>query len=301
MKDQAEKLRELASLAKRELSSDLSLKDLSTDKQSSAKVIAVTSGKGGVGKSNLSANLAITLSKQGKKVALFDADLGLANIDVILGMSPRYNLTHVVKGVKKISDVLQDGPEGIKIVAGGSGVHELAQLSLEQIDKLTNSLSFLEEEMDLIIIDTGAGLSSSVLNFVLAAHEIIVVTIPEPTAIADAYGIIKTIYSYNSQAEINLLTNRVINRKEAEQVVGRINNVAKQFLGKEVNWLGYVVDDSKVSMAVRQQQPFSLLYPRCQANICLQKLAENIIEKCFSENMQIENKNFFQRLFTLWN
>lgn len=173
MKDQAQRLRELASQTKKE-----SYSSFVTEESNKAKVIAITSGKGGVGKSNLAANLAINLSKAGKKTTLFDADLGLANIDVIFGMNPRYNLTHVVNGDKSLQDILLEGPEGVKIVAGGSGVHELAQLNLEQIDKLTSSLSLLEAEMDIILLDTGAGLSQSVLNFVLAAHEIMVVTIP---------------------------------------------------------------------------------------------------------------------------
>jgi len=296
MRDQAEKLRELASRAKKD-----PLPLLTSNEMKSAKVIAVTSGKGGVGKSNLSANLAIILSQLGNKVALFDADLGLANIDVILGITPRYNLTHVVNGEKNIKDVLIDGPAGVKVIAGGSGVHELAQLSLEQIDKLTNNLSMLEEEMDIILVDTGAGLSKSVLNFVLAAHEIMVVTMPEPTAIADAYGVIKTIFYHNEEAKVNLVINKVMNQKEAEKVASRIMQVCNQFIGKKVNWLGYMVEDSRITQAVRSQQPLILTYPRCPASQCLQRIADSINNMFLAEEERREviSKNFFQKLFTL--
>lgn len=298
MKDQAEKLRILASQAKQDFYAQPDETNLLKSK--TAKVVAITSGKGGVGKSNLACNLAINLSRKGKKVALFDADLGLANIDVILGISPHYNLTHVVKGEKSLADILVDGPEGIKIVAGGSGVYELAQLNLDEIDKLTTSLINLEEQMDIILIDTGAGLSSSVLNFVLAAHEIIVVTIPEPTAIADAYGIIKSIFSHNAKANVNLLVNRAINKKEAQQVASRLNNVSQQFIGQKIDFLGYVVEDNKIGMSVRKQQPFTLLYPRCSANQCLETITEKIIAKCFAETEKEDRKNLFQRLFNFW-
>lgn len=296
MKDQAEKLRELAQKTKKDPECIVA-----SPETKKAKVIAVTSGKGGVGKSNISANLSIILSQQGKRVALFDADLGLANIDVILGVTPNYNLTHVVSGGKNIKEVLVEGPAGLKVIAGGSGVHELAQLSLEQIDKLTSNLSILEEEMDLILVDTGAGLSKSVLNFVLAADEIIVVTMPEPTAIADAYGVIKAIFYHNQQAKVNLLINRVINQKEAEKVAGRIMQVCNQFIGKEINWLGYVLEDSKITQAVRNQQPLVIMYPRCGASQCLQKIAAKMNNVFFAEEERLEaqSKNFFQKLFIL--
>jgi len=296
MKDQAEKLRQLAAKFHPEPQVAFLAKETK-----SAKVIAITSGKGGVGKSNLSANLSIILSEQGKKVALFDADLGLANIDVILGVTPRYNLTHVVNGEKKMREVLLEGPAGVKVVAGGSGVHELAQLSLAQIDQLTANLSILEEEMDLILIDTGAGLSKSVLNFVLAAHEIIVVTVPEPTAIADAYGVIKSIFHYNKEAKISLIINRVINPQEAEKVAGRIIQVCHQFIGKNINCLGYVLEDLKVTQAVRSQQPLVIAYPRCPASQCLYSIAEKISKIFFREEIKRADSkiNFFQKLFAL--
>lgn len=296
MRDQAEKLRELALKARKEPEVFPI-----NNKPRQAKVIAITSGKGGVGKSNLAANLAIVLSRQGKRVVLFDADLGLANLDVILGITPKYNLTHVVNGEKSISDVLIEGPEGVKVIAGGSGVHELAQLSLEQIDKLTKNLSTLEETMDVILVDTGAGLAKSVLNFVLAANEIIVVTMPEPTAIADAYGVIKSIFHYSDEAKVNLIINRANNQKEGERVAERINRVCNQFIGKHLNYLGYILDDSKVSQSVRKQQPFILAYPNCQASQCLQRLTQKMSIRFFPEedNSEGQSKNFFQKLFAL--
>jgi len=179
MRDQAERLRELVNSKNHRANSR------------KARIIAVTSGKGGVGKTNLSVNLSICLSKLGQKVTLIDTDLGLANIDLMLGMIPKYHLGHFFSGERDLADVVMEGPAGVRIIAGGSGLQELANIDSWQLDNCIERLFTLDEDNDFIILDTGAGISSKVIRFLLAAEEIIVVTIPEPTSIADAYGVIK--------------------------------------------------------------------------------------------------------------
>ncbi|HBG15140.1 MAG TPA: hypothetical protein DDW93_00040, partial [Firmicutes bacterium] len=215
MRDQAERLRELVSSQNHKVNLP------------KARIIAVTSGKGGVGKTNLSVNLSIYLSKLGQKVTLIDTDLGLANIDLILGITPKYHLGHFFAGERDLSDVVLEGPAGIKVIAGGSGFQELADLSSWQMNNCISNFSALEEDNDFIIFDTGAGISSKVIKFLMAAEEIIVVTIPEPTSIADAYGVIKVISKENPTAKVYVAVNMVKSKEEGEQVFERLMMVAE--------------------------------------------------------------------------
>lgn len=185
MRDQAEKLRILARTIKNQVESEIKGNGKKT------RIIAVTSGKGGVGKTNFTINFALSLMAYGQKVIVLDADLGLANIDVILGISPKYNLYHVLKGEKTIQEIIVPGPQGLQIIAGGSGIQELANLRRWQVEQFIAKLGELEGLADILIIDTAAGLSRNVMSFVLAADEVIVITTPEPTAITDAYGLVK--------------------------------------------------------------------------------------------------------------
>jgi flagellar biosynthesis protein FlhG len=189
------------------------------------RTIAITSGKGGVGKTSLAVALSIALAKDGSKVTLLDADLGLANINVILGIIPKYNLYHVIKGKKKLKDIVIDVPEGIKIIAGASGFHQLANLDMKQRMDFIEAVSELDED-DYMIIDTGAGISQNVLSFVGASDEVIVVTTPEPTAITDAYGIIKSIASQSPEKSVRLIVNRVQSVSEGKRVAQRVINIA---------------------------------------------------------------------------
>ena len=246
--------------------------------QKRTRTIAITSGKGGVGKTSLGVSLSIALARDGSSVTLLDADLGLANINVILGIIPKYNLYHVIKGKKKLSDIIIEVPEGIKIIAGASGFHQLANLDAKQRNDFVESVSELEED-DFLIIDTGAGISQNVMSFVLAAEEIIVVTSPEPTAITDAYGIIKSIASHSSDKEIKVLVNRVQSASEGKRVAQRIINISGQFLNVKVDNLGFVFDDVMVEKSIRNQKPFIVSYPKSKASGCINVIGNRIKNK----------------------
>ncbi len=201
--------------------------------RSGTRTIAITSGKGGVGKTSIAVSLAIALARGGASVTLLDADLGLANINVILGIIPKYNLYHVIKGKKKLSDIVIPVPEGVKIIAGASGFHQLANLEPKQRTSFIESVAELDAD-DFMIIDTGAGVSQNVLSFLMASDEVIVVTTPEPTAITDAYGIIKSIAAQTPDKSIKILVNRVQSVAEGNRVAQRVINIAGQFLNIKV-------------------------------------------------------------------
>lgn len=249
-----------------------------TNDSSRTRIIVITSGKGGVGKTSLSVSLSIALAQDGKSVTMIDADLGLANINVILGIIPKYNLYHVIKGKKKLRDIIIEVPEGIKIIAGASGFHQLANLEPKQREDFISSISELAND-DYLIIDTGAGISQNVMSFILASDEIIVVTTPEPTAITDAYGIIKTIASNSSEKQIRLIVNRAQSVTEGKRVAQRVINIAGQFLNIKVENLGFVYEDPYVPKSVRNQKPFIVGYPKCRASGCVKVIADRINNK----------------------
>ncbi len=249
-----------------------------TDSASTTRTIVITSGKGGVGKTSLSVSLAIAIAQDGKSVTLLDADLGLANINVILGIIPKYNLYHVIKGKKKLKDIIIEVPEGIKIIAGASGFQQLANLDVKQRDEFISSIAELAND-DFLIVDTGAGISQNVLSFVMAADEVIVVTTPEPTAITDAYGIIKAIASQSNEKHIKLIVNRAQSVAEGKRVAQRVINIAGQFLNIKVEELGFVYEDLYVPKSVRNQKPFIVSYPGSKASGCVKIIADRINNK----------------------
>jgi flagellar biosynthesis protein FlhG len=249
-----------------------------TDGASATRTIVITSGKGGVGKTSLSVSLAIAIAQDGKSVTLLDADLGLANINVILGIIPKYNLYHVIKGKKKLKDIIIEVPEGIKIIAGASGFQQLANLDVKQREEFINSIAELAND-DFLIVDTGAGISQNVLSFVMASDEVIVVTTPEPTAITDAYGIIKAIASQSNEKHIKLIVNRAQSVAEGKRVAQRVINIAGQFLNIKVEELGFVYEDLYVPKSVRNQKPFIVSYPGCKASGCVKVIADRINNK----------------------
>jgi flagellar biosynthesis protein FlhG len=249
-----------------------------SDTKKRTRTIAVTSGKGGVGKTSISVSLAIALAQDGSTVTLLDADLGLANINVILGIIPQYNLYHVIKGKKKLKDVIIEVPEGIKIIAGASGFHQLANLDQKQRMDFIEAVADLESD-DFMIIDTGAGISQNVLSFVLAADEIIVVTNPEPTAITDAYGIIKSIAAQSPDKNIKLIVNRVQSVSEGKRVAQRVINIAGQFLNVRVESLGFIFEDIMVAKSIRNQKPFIVSYPKSKASGCVNVISDRIKNK----------------------
>ena len=270
MLDQAERLRQLARTA--------SVGSPIIRGKRIPRIITVTSGKGGVGKTSLVVNLAIALSRQGKRVAIMDADLGLANVDVMLGLLPIHNLYDVVQGQKRLEDIIITGPEGIKILTGGSGLAELANLSAEQRGRLVSSLVALEDMADLLLIDTGAGLSHSVLSFISAADELLVITTPEPTAITDAYGIIKVVAKSGLHQNIKLVVNQVKDQSEGKEIAERFAEVSKKFLHIELQFLGEICSDQQVSRAIKQQQPFLTLYPRTRAAQNIEAIAASLLQ-----------------------
>lgn len=241
------------------------------------RVIAVTSGKGGVGKTNITINLALALIQLDQRVAILDGDLGLANADVVLGMYPEYNLWHVLKGEKKLREIVMEGPKGLGIIAGGSGIYELANINQLGVKKIFSSLKQIDKLYDFILIDTGAGLHSSVVSILLTVDEILIIATPEPASIADAYGLIKTIVSHKQYPKITVLPNMVNSPKEGKLTWHKINVVTKQFLNFEVHYGGAIFRDPKVLKSVNDQQPFILTYPVSSASRSIAEVAKILL------------------------
>ncbi|MBN2655467.1 MAG: MinD/ParA family protein [Spirochaetales bacterium] len=276
MEDQAEKLREIM----KNRQSGESSNEIQGVFGKKTKIITVASGKGGVGKTNVSTNLALAYAKIGKKVIVLDADLGLANVNVVMGMIPKYNLYHVIRKQKTMKEVILDTDYGIQIVAGASGFSKIANLTDEERESFITELTELSSA-DIIIIDTSAGVSSNVLSFVQAADEVLIVTTPEPTAITDAYGIIKIISTEidDLDLDLKLIINRVASVTEAKKISQRVINIAGQFLNLKVDYLGFVYEDPSVPSSVRKQVPFMIADPNGKAAGCIQHIVgrlENI-------------------------
>jgi flagellar biosynthesis protein FlhG len=254
--------------------------------QRPVRVIAITSGKGGVGKTNIATNLAYHLSQMNRKTLVLDADMGLANIDVVLGIAPKYNLYHVLRGEKALCDVIVDGPGGMKILPATSGIQEMADLSRGEKLALLDELDGLGTELDFMLIDTAAGIAGNVIYFNVAAREIIVVVSPEPTSITDAYALIKILYSNYGEKRFMLLVNMVRNSNEAREVFLKVSNATSHFLNLSIESLGYVLEDVKVTEAVRRQKALAELYPDSRANKCLQSIARKLckLQPEFSES-----------------
>lgn len=270
--DQAQKLRDIIGITKRKSQSEDDATTKSDKHQ--AKVITISSGKGGVGKTNFTVNLAISLAKLGRRVSIIDADLGLANVDVILGIVPKFTLLDVVREDKSIEEIMVEGPYGIKVVSGGSGVKDLVDLTQEQIAKLIGGLEAMYDDSDYILIDTGAGISNAVISFLLAADDIVIVVTPDPTSITDAYALIKNIKS--TDKSIKVVVNRVETNKEGGEVFSKINMASKKFLGKELENLGYIYEDNNVKKSVRSQKPFILNSPNSLASKGIDLIGYNL-------------------------
>ncbi|HPL53057.1 MAG TPA: MinD/ParA family protein [Bacillota bacterium] len=300
MKDQAERLREIIDSIKNYKDDEKSAGVL-TEKPGS-RVIAVTSGKGGVGKTNFTVNLAIKFAQNGLRVVIIDADLGLANVDVVMGKMSRYNLSDVINSNKDILEILEEGYEGVKFVSGGSGVQELVKLNKTQLVDLLMKLGKLDEEADIILIDTGAGLSENVISFVHAAKEVILLTTPEPTSITDAYALIKTITQRDKAKMIKVVVNRADSAAEAFNILDKLNIVTQKFLGVRLQKLGYILNDASVARAVKIQQPFVISFNRSEASRNLNDIALTLMEnKEFSSVSVSGIKMFINKLTSLFN
>lgn len=246
-----------------------------------ARVITITSGKGGVGKSNVAVNLAIQLRKLGKRVIIFDADIGLANVEVMFGSIPKYNLSDLIYRGKSMKEIITPGPMDIGFISGGSGIMSLNNLSRDQITYLVRNLAELDQMTDIVLIDTGAGISDSVLEFVLASPEIIMVSTPEPSSLTDSYSLLKALYRNpnfeDQQAEINVIANKVFGKEDADAVFQKLQAVVTQFLKGNIRYLGMIPQDSMLEKAVRQQKTVSLAYPDSNATRAFEVLAGNLL------------------------
>ncbi len=258
-----------------------------------ATVLAVTSGKGGVGKTNIAANMALCLAAQNKRVLLLDADLSLGNLDLVMGIRSPYNISHVLSGHKRIDEITQCGPHGLRIICGASGLDRLTNLSDGEQHLLINHLCRLQSESDVIVIDTAAGISSSVLSFCLAADHVLVVTTPEATAIADAYGMIKVLTRKHYQGPISVVVNMAHNIAEGKQTYQRIAAVAQKFLQSHVYYAGTLLKDERLCAAVRSRKPVVLAYPKATISLSLAALAGRLGGRQRSDGAE---RSFFRKV-----
>ena len=270
MVDQAERLRTLIS-GKRESVMEF---------KKTMRVIAVTSGKGGVGKTNFALNLAIFFAKSKSRVVLIDADFGLANVELLLGISPRYSFKDVLSGEATITEALTAGPEGMRFLSGGSGLTQLADVAEAQIALLLDGFNKLGEMTDVLIIDTGAGISKSVTNFLKASHEAIVVTTSDPTAITDAYAVMKAIAEHTDEPpQLKIVLNRVESQREGTEVFERLRRVCTRFLNMKPQYLGSIPYDKHLVRAVKSQEPVVLMYPTAESSRSIEMIGRRLLNE----------------------
>ncbi|MDE6357419.1 MAG: MinD/ParA family protein [Eubacteriales bacterium] len=288
--DQAKQLRDLMSSSN------------SINKNSlSARVITISSGKGGVGKTNFSINLAIYFASLKKRVVVIDADFGLANVEVLLGTRPEYNFYHIIKGEKSISEVMVDTKYGIKFISGGNGLRELSNINNTEIKYFIEQFDYLDKIFDIIIIDTGAGISRSVTNFIMASDESIIVTTPEPTAFTDAYTLIKIIKEQNKDInKLKLVVNKADDKNEADRLFNKMANVTSKFLGIELENIGYIPSDLDLIKAVKQQKPAVLFYPESQFAKSVKNIGNNILKQKNDDNNKDGVKGFMKKLINIF-
>jgi flagellar biosynthesis protein FlhG len=243
---------------------------------SNARVIAITSGKGGVGKTSIVGNLGYAFAKLGKKVLILDADLGLGNLDVLLGLAPKYNLSHVILGERTIDEILVEGPGKMKILPASSGIQELTNLNKDQKIQILTQLDLLIDSVDILFIDTAAGISSNVMDFNATAQEVVVVVSPEPTSITDAYALMKVLSLKYSGKACKLIVNMVRRPEEGREVFRQLQIVTDRFLDITIEYLGYVLFDGKVTKGVKNQKIVSELYPDTLASRCFSDISRKI-------------------------
>ncbi|KMJ58656.1 hypothetical protein AB685_12325 [Bacillus sp. LL01] len=278
MNDQARLLREQVIQARET--------QLSTNKKE-AKAIAVMSGKGGVGKSNWSLNFSLTLQKKGYKVLLFDMDIGMANIDILLGTTQRYSIIHLFESGLTMDEIIQNGPEGLSYIAGGSGLKDIFHFNEQKRNHFLSQLQELSYQYDYILFDMGAGITTDTLQLILSCNEIFLVTTCEPTAMTDAYSALKFIHNHDQGIPFQLIINRAMNPDHAKLTADRLQSVTQQFLQKDLLHLGFIPDDKHVSLAVMEQTPFVIKYPTSKAS----KAIENLTARYLNESNSFTIKN----------
>jgi flagellar biosynthesis protein FlhG len=254
-----------------------------------ARIITVTSGKGGVGKSNTSINLACQFKKMGKRVIILDADFGLANIEIMFGTVPKHNLCDLIYQGKSITDIITWGPMEIGFISGGSGIAGLSNLSKEYLNYIIQNLAQLDSIADIIIIDTGAGISDAVLDFLVASGEVIVVSTPEPTAITDSYSLLKALNRHprfsRENSKIKLIANKVSSEEEGEAVFNKLNTVVNRYLKLTVEYLGAIPQDRHLEEAVMQQMPVSIQSPNSKSAVAYEKMAYALMDKEYDKSV----------------
>jgi flagellar biosynthesis protein FlhG len=260
------------------------------------KAIAVASGKGGVGKTSITVNLALCLAKMGNRVTVFDADLGLANAEVLLGIIPPYSLFEVLYGGMTLEEIAVQGPYGIRIISGGSGFLEMANLDRTRRQQLLRMFNQFVSKDEIVLIDTSAGINKNVLGFVAAAEEVIVIVTPEPTSLTDAYALIKILANFKLHSEVNIIVNRAVDRQEAMRTLSRISTATGRFLDIKINFLGWIPEDKSVSQAVKNQQPYFLTNQNSPASRSIAGIAEYLV----GDNRLVSKEGFWTKLMGLF-
>lgn len=287
MLDQAQKLRQLVSGS-----------NVNTVNSNKPRIITVTSGKGGVGKSNIVVNLSIALQKAGKRVLIFDADVGMGNDDVLMGFLPKYNVFDIIFNNKTIEEVIIQGPYGLSLLPAGSGLSRVEDITTEQRESFISKLAALEN-LDYIIMDTGAGISRTVLGFIACCEDLVILTTPEPTSLTDAYSLMKAVNHFKLKSKAKVIINRAFDEKEALTTYNKFNNAVNTFLKMELEYMGMVSEDRKIVQSVRAQQPFIMAYPNCDASRDIERLANKISGSNKNED-GIGVQGLFKRIFNIF-
>ena len=285
MLDQAESLRKLINNEEQEIN------------KTTTKIITVTSGKGGVGKSNFVVNLAILLQNKGKKVLIFDADLGMGNDDVLMGLYPKHNIFDIIFTGLEIKDIIITGTNGVDLIPAGSALSKAQELEEDQKKLFIEKLETLDE-YDYILMDTGAGVNKDVLSFIAASEELIIVTTPEPTSLTDGYSLIKATDHYNLKTKAKIIVNKAFTKEEGEETYNKFNRAVTKFLKIEVEYLGCILEDKKLVQSVRQQKPFVTLYPNCDASKDIEKIAGKLLGQ--EVDTSDGARGMFKRLFNMF-
>jgi flagellar biosynthesis protein FlhG len=284
MSDQAEALRQ---------------KILNKHQPNVAKTISIISGKGGVGKSNFTLNFAITLSKLGKKVLIFDLDIGMGSIDILMGKSPKYTIAHFFESKINLHHIIEKGPENISFIAGGSGLNHFISISNEIADQFLKELEILTKEYDYILFDMGAGMSETSIKFILSTQDVFVIITPEPTSIMDAYSAVKYLHLQGAPLTYYLVGNRMKNKNEAHLTLNKMVQTMDRFLNEKAEVLGFLFDDPIVSEAVMRQVPFTIYKPKSRVTFHLREIAEKYIQKGEPINLLNKNRSFINKLSRL--
>ena len=285
MLDQAESLRKLINNEEQENS------------KAATKIITVTSGKGGVGKSNFVVNLAISLQNKGKKVLIFDADLGMGNDDVLMGLYPKHNIFDIIYSDLEIKDVIIEGTNGVSLIPAGSALSKAQELGEDEKKLFIEKLGTLDE-YDYILMDTGAGVNKDVLSFIAASEELIIITTPEPTSLTDGYSLVKATDHYKLKTKAKIIVNKAFTKEEGQETYNKFDRAVRKFLKIDVEYLGCILEDRKLVQSVRQQKPFIILYPNCDASMDIETIAMKLI------GQEIDSlngaKGLFKRLFNIF-